>query len=539
MHGICRVDTRGDYIQCAVMDATAATARIAELEAQVRQRDALIATMQEQLQAMEARMAAMQRRIFGRSSERLHDPNQQAIDFGQGASGPFVVAVAPAEDAAALAADAEDDGEDAADERRSRPSKGRQRRLLLREIVVEERVIDVPESQRRASDGTPLRKLAEEVSERLDFIPAHYRRLRIVRPVYGKPFDDDEPRVVAPPLRFLVAKGLPTDAMAIHVLVSKYADHLPLYRQSAMFERTGLGIARSTLCGWVRAVCERLHPVWEAIGAEVRSGRCLHLDDTPIRVLAKGGCDLGFMWFYAVPDAVQVRFAPSRAGCWPMDALENYRGWVVSDAYAGHHALFVDGRRRAAACWAHVRRKFYEIREKEPEAKAMIPRIRALYRIERQLCAAHADEATVLHRRHVEAVPRLTEIHAHLDRLASSATPRSPLGKAVAYPLKIWAALTAYASTGFVPIDNNLAERSIRPLAVGRKNYMFLGSGEEGGGDWAATAYSVIGSCRLNGLDPVRYLTDIAPQLADDRFCDYAAITPRAWAARQRTIAAA
>lgn len=516
------------------MEAAEAAARIAELEEQLRQRDAIIATMQEQLRTMEARMAAMQRRVFGRSSEQLNDPNQQAIDFGQGASAPFAVAVAPAEDAAATTDDDAD-----ADDRPVCQGHGRRRGLLLREIVVEERVIDVPESQRIGSDGMPLRKLTEEVSERMDFIPAHYRKLRLIRPVYGKPFADDEPRVVAPPPRFLVAKGLPTDALAIHVLVSKYADHLPLYRQSAMFERTGLALSRSTLCGWVKAVCERLLPVWEAIGTEVRGGRYLHLDDTPIRVLAKGGCDLGRMWFYAVPDAVQVRFAPSRAGCWPLDALEHYGGWVVSDAYSGHNALFADGRRRAAGCWAHVRRRFFEIRQAEPEAMAMVRRINALYRIERALRTGGADEALVLHRRQQEAVPRLAEIRSHLDRMAITVLPKSPLGQAVFYPLGIWEALTAYTTTGFLPIDNNLAERSIRPLAVGRKNYLFLGSGEDGGGDWAATAYSVIGSCRLNDLDPVRYLTDIAPYLTDARFRDHAAITPRAWAVRRRSVAAA
>lgn len=521
------------------MDAAAAAARIAELEAQVRQRDELIVTMQAQLRALEARVAAMQQRIFGRSSERLHDPNQQSIDFGQGASGPFAVAAAPAEDAAAIASD-EATGTDDGQERPTGHGRGRRRRgVTLREIVVEERVLDVPESERVASDGSPLRKLAEEVSERLDFIPAHYRRLRIVRPVYGKPFDADEPRIVAAPPRFLVSKGLPTDALAIHVLVSKYADHLPLYRQSAIFQRTGLSIARSTLCGWVKAVCERLRPIWEAIGAEVRAGRYLHLDDTPIRVLAPGGCDLGFMWFYAVPDAVQVRFAPSRAGCWPLGALENYRGWVVSDAYAGHNALFTDGWRRAAGCWTHVRRRFWHLRKAEPEAMAMVRRINGLYRIERQLRQAGADEAAVRQRRQAESVPRIADIRAHLDRLAAIVLPKAPLGKAVFYPLGIWDALNAYTATGFLPIDNNLVEREIRPLSIGRKNYMFLGSGEEGGGDWAAIAYSVIGSCRLNGLDPVRYLTDIAPHLADDRFRDHAAITPRAWAAQRSAVAAA
>ena len=520
------------------MDADAAHL-IAELQRQLAERDALIARQSEQLQALEARISAMQRRIFGRSSEIFNDPNQQAIDFGYGASGPFVDAAAIAEVAAAAATDADDPELDAEDRPVRRGRVRGRRGLYLREIVVEERIIDVPASARMASDGTPLRKIAEEVSERLDFIVGHYRRQRIVRPVYGKPFADDEPRVVAPPPSFLVAKGLPTDALAIQVLVSKYADHLPLYRQSVIADRAGVALSRSTLCGWVKAVCERLTPIWEAIGTEARSGRYLHLDDTPIRVLAPGGCDIGRMWFYAVPDAVQVRFAPSRAGCWPLDALTDYQGWIVSDAYAGHNALFTDGRRRSAGCWVHVRRRFWHLRKHEPEALAMVRRIMGLYRIESVLRTTGADEATIRERRRIESLPRINEIRHHLNRLARSVLPKSPLGQAVFYPLGFWDALTAYVTTGFLPIDNNLAEREIRPLAIGRKNYMFLGSGEDGGGDWAAIAYSVIGSCRLNGLDPVRYLTDIAPQLTDDRFRDYATITPRAWATRQRSIAAA
>ena len=153
--------------------------------------------------------------------------------------------------------------------------------------------------------------------------------------------------------------------------------------------------------------------------------------------------------------------------------------------------------------------------------------------------AAGADEAAVLHRRQRDAVPRISEIRTHLDRLAATVLPKSPLGQAVFYPLGIWTGLGAYATTGFLPIDNNLIERAIRPLAIGRRNYLFLGSGEEGGGDWAAIAYSIIGSCRLNNLDPVRYLTEIAPMLADDHFRDHAAITPRAWAAQHRAAAAA
>ena len=514
----------------------AAAARIAELEEQLRQRDALIATMQEQMRAMEARITAMQRTIFGRSSERLHDPNQQSLDLGQGAD-PFAAAAAPAEDAAA---NPNEDDEADADDHADRPGRGRgRRRGKLREIVVEERVVDVPESERIASDGTPLRRIGEAVSERMDYIPPHFRTLRFIRPIYGKPFDTDEPRVMAPPPRFLIAKGLPTDALAIHVLVAKYADHLPLYRQCTQYARSGVALARSTLCGWIKNICERLRPLWTAIGVEARSGRYVHLDDTPIRVLAKGGCDLGRMWFYGVTDAVQVRFAPTRAGRWPLEVLDHFKGWVVTDAYAGHHALFDDGQRQAAACWAHVRRRFFEIRKIEPEALAMVRRINAVYRIERELRAAGADEAAVLHRRQRDAVPRISEIRTHLDRLAATVLPKSPLGQAVFYPLGIWTGLGAYATTGFLPIDNNLIERAIRPLAIGRRNYLFLGSGEEGGGDWAAIAYSIIGSCRLNDIDPVRYLTEIAPMLADDHFRDHAAITPRAWAAQHRAAAAA
>lgn len=286
-------------------------------------------------------------------------------------------------------------------------------------------------------------------------------------------------------------------------------------------------------------MAERLKPVWEAIGAEVRAGPYLHLDDTPIRVLRRDHCLTGRLWTYGVADAVHLRYAPSRAGLWPRDFLRDYRGYVVGDAYAGHRQLFVDGTRTAVACWVHARRNFFKIRDREPEALAMVRRIAVLYAIEQRLRVSCADTATILATRRRDAVPHLALIKSHLNRLALITTPKSPLGQAVSYALTIWDALTVYATADVVlPIDNNPAERSIRPVAIGRKNYLFLGSGEDGGGDWAAIAYSLIGSCQINGLDPIRYLTDIAPHLSDWRFIDYASLTPRAWAKRLSAEAA-
>lgn len=511
-------------------------ARIAELEAQmtaalatkdatIAARDATIIDLTAKLQAMEVRLSAMQRRIFGRSSERLHDSGQQVIDLLGKDPLPFASAVPIAEVAAA-------NQEPVTDAPAARQPRGKRLSRLPEHVEVVEQVIDVPAEQRIGVDGKALVRVSEEITERLDYIPSHYRRLRIVRPVYGRPFadGDEQPRLVAPPPAFLVVKGLPSDALVIQVLLAKYADHLPLYRQSAIAARQGVHLPRSTLCDWVGAVADRLRPVWDAIGIEVRAGPYLHLDDTPIRVLAKDRCEIGRLWTYGVPDAVHLRFAPTRAGCWPHDFLRGYRGHVVGDAYAGHNALFASGERTAVACWVHARRNFEKISDHEPAAMAMLRSIAVLYAIEKRLRDERADVLTVLTTRQREAVPQLARIKADLDRLAHTTTPRSPLGQAVTYARTLWDALTVYATSGILPLDNNLAERSIRPVAIGRKNYLFLGSGENGGGDWAAIAYSLIGSCALNHLDPYRYLTDIAPYLTDWRFTDHASLTPRAWA---------
>jgi transposase len=502
-------------------------ARITELEQRVQERDATIADLTAKLQAMEVRLSAMQRRLFGRSSEQLHDPGQQTLNLLGNDPLPFDSAALTAEVTAADPTPADD-----APVRR-RP-RGKRLGRLPDHIEMVERIVDVPEAERIGVDGRPLVRVGEEVVERLGYVPSHYLRERIVRPIYGRPFTDAQiqPRVVAPAPAFLVHKGLPTDALAIQVLIAKYADHLPLYRQSTIAARQGVHLPRSTLCDWVGAVANRLKPVWEAIGVEVRAGRYLHLDDTPIRVLAKDRCTIGRLWTYGVPDAVHLRYAPTRAGCWPHDFLHGYRGYVVGDAYAGHNALFTDGERTPVACWVHTRRNFSDLIGMEPEALAMVRRIAVLYGIEKQLRDVHADHDTVLATRQREAVPQLARIRAELDRLALDTTPKSPIGKATRYALTCWDALMRYTDTGFLPLDNNLAERSIRPVAIGRKNYLFLGSGEDGGGDWAAIAYSLIGSCQLNHLDPVRYLTEIAPHLTDWRFKDHATLTPRAWAKR-------
>jgi transposase len=521
---------RIDALESQVRDLLAV---VAAKDATIAAKDATIADLIAKLQAMEVRLSAMQRRIFGRSSEQLHDPGQQTLDLLGSGLVPFGSAAATAEATAA-------DRVSATVIPAARRPRGKRLGRLPDHIELVERVLDVPEAERVGRDGLPLVRLTEEVVERLDYVPSHYRRLRIIRPVYGRAFTDADvqPRVVAPAPTFLVPRGLPTDALAIQVVIAKYADHLPLYRQSAIAARQGVHLPRSTLCDWVATVAGRLKPVWEAIGDEVRAGEYLHLDDTPIRVLAKDRCLIGRLWTYGVPDAVHVRYAPSRAGCWPHDFLRGYRGYVVGDAYAGHNALFTDGDRTPVACWVHARRNFNDLIAQEPAALTMVCRIAVLYGIEKRLRDAHADRDTIRAARQREAIPQLAVIRTELDRLTIATTPKSPLGKATNYALPCWNALIRYADTGFLPLDNNLAERSIRPVAIGRKNYLFLGSGEDGGGDWAAIAYSLIGSCALNHLDPYRYLTEIAPHLVDWRFADYASLTPRAWAKRTAQAAA-
>lgn len=495
---------------------------IDELRGIIAKRDAEIVELREQLETMHFRVSQMSRRIYGNVSERFAATDGQTTIPGLV---PNLMNTAADSD--------EDDDPD-------QPPRGGQRvskrssakktgRLTIPDHV--ERVDQViePDPQNRIdSDGRPLPKLREEVTEKLDYVAGGFRALRIIRPVYGRP---DEPSVSAPPPPQIIDRGLPTDRTVAMVLSEKFDLHNPCYRQQGRFARAGLSIPRSTLGNWIAGACRALDPIYREIAADVRTASVLHLDDTIIERLdpGRGRTHTARFWGYLGNGALCVRYADNRAGSHPQQMLSDWSGAVIADAYSGHEALYHDGTRQHLPCMAHVRRKFHEAYRDAGDRRAqpVLASFQRLYALEKAWQNRPPDQRATL--RQDRAAPILDDLHGTVQRLAVNATPRSPLGRACRYFLKLWPRMTGYLSCGEAAIDNNALERLWKPVALGRKNYLFVGN--EAGGERAATAYTITLSCRLAGVDTYRYLCDTFAELHRGA-TPASELTPKAWALR-------
>lgn len=308
------------------------------------------------------------------------------------------------------------------------------------------------------------------------------------------------------------------------MLVSKYADHQPLYRQAEIYARDGVEIERSTLADWVGGTSALLAPLVDRIGRHVLSATKIHADDTPVPVLAPGlgKTATGRLWTYVrddrpaasdVPPAVFFRYSPDRKGEHPRKHLREFRGTLQADGYAGFHHLYDSGHIREAACWAHARRKFHDIYQANgsPIAHEALTRIGALYAIEDDLRGKPPD----LRRagRQARAGPLLDQLKAWMNVIATQVSAKSEIAAAIRYSLSRWPALTRYRDDGTLEIDNNAAERALRAVALGRKNYLFAGS--DAGGERAANIYSLIGTAKLNGINPEAYLRHVLERIAE------------------------
>ena len=355
-----------------------------------------------------------------------------------------------------------------------------------------------------------------------NYVPGHFQVIRHVRPKLSCVQCSKVVQQPAPSRP--IQRGLPTAGLLAHVLVSKYADHCPLYRQQSIYRRAGLNLDRATLASWVGQSSQLMDPLVNALGRYVLSAQKIHADDTPVPVLepGRGRTRTGRLWTYvrddrpsAGPDppAVWYRFSPDRKGQHPRDHLRSFRGILQADAYAGFAPLYEGSRIIEAACWAHARRKFYDVYviDRSMIAEEAIRRIGELYDIERQL-RGHPPEVRCAERQE-QAVPKLRALQAWLDATLRTVSAKSPIAGAIHYTLVRWAALTRFSEDGRIELDNNTAERAIRPLVLGRKNYLFAGS--DAGGERAANIYSLIGTCLLNKIDPSAYLRHVLCQIAE------------------------
>ena len=367
-----------------------------------------------------------------------------------------------------------------------------------------------------------LRKLGEDVAEVLEYVPASFVVIRHVRPKLSCTKCDCIVQAEAPSRP--IERGVAGPGLLAHVLVSKYCDHVPLYRQREMYARQAVELERSTLADWVGGASELLDPLVQALRGYVMAAGKLHADDTPVPVLAPGNgkTKTGRLWTYVRDDrpagdtsapGVWFAYSPDRKGEHPERHLEKFCGTLQADAYAGFNQLYQDGRIEQAACWAHVRRHFYDLEQAHSSAVAReaLVRIGALYGIEEEIRGRPPDQRRAVRQKQSE--PLLDSLRQWFEATLSKLSRKSDTTAAIRYALSRWNALMRFVDDGHIEMDNNAAERSLRGVALGRKNYLFAGS--DAGGERAAAIYSLIGSAKLNGLDPEAYLRDVLTRIAD------------------------
>ena len=368
--------------------------------------------------------------------------------------------------------------------------------------------------------GTQRHIIGEDTSERLDVIPAQFRVIVTRRPKYACRSCKDG-IVQAPAKARLIEGGLPTEATVASVIVSKYADHLPLYRQSQIYERQGVELDRSTLAGWVGKAAYELKPVYDCLMANLKQSTKLFMDETTAPVLdpGRGKVKKGYFWALArddrpwsgdAPPGVAFTYAPGRAGKHASEILQGFNGILQVDGYTGYNSVLdpkTNGDIRLAYCWAHARRKLYELTQHSsaPIANEGLKQINALYRIEKQIRGLTAEERLAI--RKEKTAPKIAVFKAWLDQARSQVSTKSPTGEALKYIAKYWNGLILFLTDGRIEMDNNTVERTIRPIALNRKNALFAGH-ETGAQNWAVLA-SLIETCKLNGIEPHGYLTGV------------------------------
>ena len=383
-----------------------------------------------------------------------------------------------------------------------------------------ETVVDIADDSCPCCSG-PLHRIGEDVSERLDVVPAQFRVLMIRRPKYACRACTDGVAQAPAPAR-LIEGGLPTDATVAQVLVSKYADHLPLYRQAQIFARQGVNLDRSTLADWVGRAALLLEPVHGRLLDHLKASMKLFADETTAPVLdpGRGRTKTGQLWAYARddrpwggadPPAVAYVYAPDRKAERPMAHLAGFTGVLQVDGYEGYRALTKGDRVKLAFCWAHVRRGFIDLAAKgaSPIAAEVLKRIAALYRIEGEIAGLSAEARRQA--RGERSRPLLTALERLLRDKLALLSQKSTLAVAIRYATSRWAGLTLYVDDGRVEMDSNTVERSIRPLALTRKNTLFAGS-DRGGQTWAVIA-SLVETCKLNAVDPQGYFADVITRI--------------------------
>ena len=474
----------------------AASARITERDQRIADLEGAGTDARAEIERLTAIIAAFQRHRFGARSEQIH-PDQLALALEE-------LDAAVARVRAGLDA--------TGDKPRAPRARDTNRGRLPAHLERIEQVVDV-ESKACACCGCALHVIGEDVAERLDVVPTTFRVLVTRRPRYGCRACEAAP-VQAPAPARVVEGGMPTEALIAHVLVGKYADHLPLYRQAQIYARQGVTLDRSTLADWVGRAAWWLTPLRDHLLANLKRSDRLFADETTAPVLdpGRGRTKTGQLWAYARddrpwggtdPPAVAYVYAPDRKGERPSEHLKGFAGVLQVDGYAGYNAIGRSNRVQLAYCWAHVRRGFYDIAASRPVATEALVRISRLYAIEQEVRGRSPDQRRAA--RQELSAPVVADLRKFLDANLARSSKKSKLADAIRYALTRWTGLSRFLDDGRIEIDSNTVERSIRPLALNRKNALFAGS-NQGGDHWAVVA-SVIETCKLNRVDPQAWLS--------------------------------
>lgn len=487
-------------------DIEALKAIVRDMSAQVAVRDAEIARHQTQLRhhalmiaKLKARLSKQLRDRFGSSAESLEQLQLmlEDLEISHSAETP---ASEPVQEPV----------------HKDKPA----RRPLPDHLPRSEQVI---ETGKACNDcGGKLKRVGEDVTEELEYIPGRFIVNRIIRPRMACACCERFHQAPLPSRP--IERGRPGPGLLAHVLISKYADHLPLYRQSVIYARDGIDIERSTLSDWVGQSLALMKPLAEAIGKHVRTGAAIHADDTHVPVLSPGNgkTKTGRIWTYVrderpwgsdTPPAAYYRFSMDRKGIRPAEHLGDYCGFMHADAYAGFEELYRSGKITAVACMAHIRREFFDEAQSNGTSTALeaLTRIAQLYAVEAEARGKPPDERAAI--RQAKAKPVFEDLVRWLSSQIQVIPGKSDLAKAIRYALGRLPHLEVYLSNGKLEIDNNAAERGMRGMAIGRKNWLFAGS--EGGGNNAAIAYTLIETAKLNDTDPQAWLTSVLTQIAD------------------------
>jgi transposase len=477
-----------------------------------------------EIERLQLLLAGLRRNRFGRRSEQLDgDTLQQGIeDLEQS-----VAEQQAGLDAAAAAAETSKSEPDAAPASpRAKPAK-RNRGALPAHLPRVELIVDVEDKACPCCGGT-MHVIGEDRAEMLDYVPAQLPVRVIRRPRYGCR-GCEEAVVQAPAPERPIDGGMATEALLAHVLINKYCDHLPLYRQTQIFARAGVTLDRSTLCNWVGRACWWLTPLHELMMTTVLASPKIFADDTVLPVLdpGRGKTKTGRLWCYAVdnrpwrgpghPVAVYI-YSADRKGDHPEEHLKGYGGLLQVDGYAGFNGLVTDPAGDApqlAFCWAHTRRKFHDIfaATKAPLAEEALRRIAALYAVEIDLRGQAAEERQRV--RQQQSRPLVETMHAWLNETLGRISGRSALAQAIRYALNHWEGLILFLDDGRLELDTNTVERAIRPVTLCRKNALFAGS-DSGGQHWAIIM-TLIQTAKLNGVEPLAWLTDVLQRIVTGR----------------------